>query len=163
MSFGRGIVMGAAAGAAGTTALNAVTYLDVVVRARPMSSTPQETVERLAEKLHVTIPGRDGARANRVAGMGPLTGLATGVSVGAVLGISRSRGRRPGLAVSVLAATIGALLGSNGPMSLLGVTNPRTWTVTDWVSDVVPHLAYGAATAGTLLALDRQRRLPTVP
>jgi hypothetical protein len=33
----KGLARGAAAGAAGTTALNAVTYLDMAVRARPAS------------------------------------------------------------------------------------------------------------------------------
>jgi hypothetical protein len=36
----KGVLRGAAAGAAGTTALNAVTYLDMVVRGRPASDAP---------------------------------------------------------------------------------------------------------------------------
>jgi hypothetical protein len=40
-------------------------------------------------------------------------------------------------------------------MTVLGITDPRTWSRTDWVSDVVPHLAYGFATHSTLAALDR--------
>jgi hypothetical protein len=35
-----GMLLGAAAGAAGTTMLNTVTYLDMVARARPASTTP---------------------------------------------------------------------------------------------------------------------------
>lgn len=38
---------GAAAGAAGTPALNAVTYADMVVRARAASSVPPDTVKKL--------------------------------------------------------------------------------------------------------------------
>jgi hypothetical protein len=38
-------LLGAAAGAAGTTALNTVTYLDMAVRGRPTSSTPEDIVE----------------------------------------------------------------------------------------------------------------------
>jgi hypothetical protein len=38
------ILRGVAAGAAGTTALNAVTYLDMVLRGRGASSTPEESV-----------------------------------------------------------------------------------------------------------------------
>ncbi len=155
MSLRRGLVIGAAAGAAGTTALNAVSYLDMAVRARPGSSTPQDTVERVAAKAHVTIPGSGDARTNRIAGLGPLTGLVAGIGVGAVLGLSRAAGWRPGLTVSTLAATAGALIGSNGPMMLLGITDPRKWAAKDWVSDVVPHAAYGAVAAGTLLKLDR--------
>ncbi len=55
---------GAAAGAAGTTALNAVTYLDMTVRGRGASSTPERTVEKLAEKAHVPIPGDAVTRSN---------------------------------------------------------------------------------------------------
>ncbi len=155
MSLCRGVVIGAAAGAAGTTALNAVTYLDMAVRARPASSTPQDTVEKLADNVHVPIPGRGEAHDHRIAGLGPLTGLAAGIGVGALLGFARSAGWKPGLVVTGLAATVGALIGSNGPMTVLGVTDPRTWAVKDWVSDVVPHLAFGAVTAGILRELDR--------
>jgi hypothetical protein len=81
MSLQRGLVIGAAAGAAGTTALNAVTYLDMAVRGRAASRTPENTVNKLASVAHVSIPGDDEARENRVAGLGPLTGL---VAYGAV-------------------------------------------------------------------------------
>ena len=37
----------------------------------------------------------------------------------------------------------------------LGISDPRTWSATDWAADVVPHLAYGFATHATLAALDR--------
>jgi hypothetical protein len=40
-----GVLHGAAAGAAGTTALNAVTYLDMLIRARPESTTPGQVVD----------------------------------------------------------------------------------------------------------------------
>ena len=26
----------------------------------------------------------------------------------------------------------------------LGLTDPREWSASDWLSDLVPHLAYGA-------------------
>ncbi len=44
-------------------------------------------------------------------------------------------------------ASAAALVGSNGPMTALGVTDPRTWSGSDWISDVVPHVAYGVVTA----------------
>lgn len=153
MRASRGLVMGAAAGAAGTTALNAVTYLDMVVRARPTSSTPQDTVEKLSEKLHVPIPGGREARENRIAGLAPLTGLAAGVGVGAVLGLGYLAGWRPRPVVGGLVATVGALVAGNGPMTVLGITDPRNWGAKDWASDIVPHLAYGAVTAAVLRGL----------
>ena len=35
----------------------------------------------------------------------------------------------------------------------LGVTDPRTWGAAGWVSDLLPHLAYGLATATVYEAL----------
>ncbi len=155
MSLVRGVLIGAAAGAAGTTALNAVTYLDMVAGGRPTSSTPEDTVEKLTDKAHVPVPGEGDARQNRVAGLGPLTGLVAGVGVGAGLGVGRAAGWRPDLVVSGLLATVGALISSNAPMTVLGVTDPRTWAATDWVADVVPHVVYGAATAWVLQGVDQ--------
>lgn len=150
MSLIKGIVNGAVAGAAGTTALNAVSYLDMVWRARPASSTPEESVKRLAAKTGVGIPGDDDERINRIAGLGPLLGIATGLGVGAVLGAAASLGLRTGPLRTVLLSSAAAMTASNVPMTVLGVTDPRSWSAQDWASDVLPHLAYGAVTAHVL-------------
>ncbi len=150
----RGLLVGAAAGAAGTTALNAATYLDMVLRARPASSTPEKSVEKLAEAVGVPIPGDDEQRSARVAGLGPMLGIATGVGVGALVGVARAAGIRTGGVVGTLLAAGVALVASNAPMTALGVTDPRTWSLTDWASDVLPHLAYGAVTHATAAAAD---------
>jgi hypothetical protein len=151
----RGLLVGAAAGAAGTTALNAVAYLDMVLRARPASSTPETSVERLADAVGVTIPGNEEQRAHRVAGLGPLLGIATGIGVGALVGVARAAGVRPGPLTGTVLTTAVVLVASNAPMTVLGVTDPRTWSAADWVSDVLPHLAYGAVTHGTAAAAGR--------
>jgi len=150
----RSILAGAAAGAAGTTALNAVSYLEVAVRARPASSTPEDTVEKLAEKVHVQIPGEGEDRDNRLAGLGPLAGIVTGVGIGTLLGLARGLGWRPSPAVGAVVATVVVLIGANGPMTALGITDPREWNLDAWLSDVVPHVAYGVVTAATLDGLD---------
>ena len=153
---GRGIsatgwaLRGAAAGAAATTALNAVTYLDMVVRGRGTSSTPEDTVEKLAEKAHVPIPGEGDTRANRLQGLGPLTGLVAGIGVGVLVGLVRAAGFRSPPLVGTGLTTAGILVAANGPMTVLGITDPRTWSATDWVSDVVPHLVYGAVLRTTM-------------
>ena len=149
------VLRGAAAGAAGSTALNAVTYLDMTVRGRGTSSTPEQTVEKLAEKAHVTIPGEGETRANRVQGLGPLTGLVAGVGVGVLAGLARAAGLRSGPLAGTALTTAVVLVAANGPMTVLGVTDPRTWSATDWASDLVPHLAYGAVVKTTLDAFDR--------
>src|SRR3954468_6968729 len=86
------ILRGAAAGAAGTTALDIVTYLDMAVRGRPASSTPENTVEKLAGELHATIPGDEQTRPNRLSGLGALTGLVAGVGIGVLVGLARAAG-----------------------------------------------------------------------
>ena len=149
------VLRGAAAGAAGTTALNAVTYLDMALRGRGSSSTPEDTVEALAEKVHVPIPGDEEKRQNRVQGLGPLTGLVAGIGVGVLAGLARAVGFRTNPLVGTALTTAGVLVASNGPMTVLGITDPRTWSTTDWVSDVVPHLAYAAVVRTTMDTFDR--------
>ena len=146
----RGLALGAAAGAAGTTALNTVTYLDMALRARPASSTPEASVEALAKRAGVAIPGTDEQRRNRVSALGPLLGIGSGIAVGVLLGAGRAAGIRPGIVAGTALAGTAALLAGNGPMTVLGVTDPRTWSPTDWVSDVVPHAAYGVVAAAVL-------------
>jgi hypothetical protein len=143
---------GAAAGAAGTTALNVVTYLDMAVRGRPASSTPEDTVEKLAETAHLAIPGLGEQRSSRVQGLGALTGLAAGIGVGGLLGLARASGFRTG----TLLTTLTVLLSTNAPMTVLGITDPRTWSAVDWISDLVPHLAYSAVVTTTMDAFDRR-------
>lgn len=158
------LLRGAAAGAAGTTALNAVTYVEMAARGRSASSTPERTVEKITSMLGVPIPGGDddhGAdtRSNRLQGWGALAGLGTGVAVGALYaavddGMDGGLGRLP---VGVAGMLVGgaALVGANAPMAALGVSDPRDWSPADWVSDLVPHLAYGLVTAFAYAAMER--------
>jgi hypothetical protein len=149
------VLRGAAAGAAGSTALNAVTYLDMAVRGRGTSSTPEDTVEKLAEKAHVPIPGDDETRQNRVQGLGPLVGLVAGVGVGVLGGLARASGYLSAKPVGTVLTTVGVMVAANGPMTALGITDPRKWSATDWISDIVPHLAYGLVVKNTIDAFDR--------
>lgn len=155
--FRRGLLAGAAAGAAGTTALNAVTYLDMAARGRPASSTPRQAVEKITEVTGTDIAGEGETRENRKSGLGPLIGAATGVGVGALAGLLLAplpvRLPRPLLGLALGAA---AMAGSDVPMTRLGITDPSSWTAGGWAADVVPHLAYGAVTASVLHALARR-------
>lgn len=142
------VLKGAMAGAAGTTALNAVTYADMVVRGRGASSTPEQVVEELARRIGLTIPGSDEVRQNRVEGLSALAGIATGVMVGAVAGPLRVR--RLGPLAGPVAIGGAAMLGTDLSMARLGVSDPRTWDATSWLSDIVPHLAFGAVVYAAL-------------
>jgi ribose/xylose/arabinose/galactoside ABC-type transport system permease subunit len=143
------------AGAAGATALNLVTYVDQAVRARPAGDSPGQTVNALSEETGVPVPGSPDERQNRLEGLGPLSGLGVGLGVGAVAGLLR------GLTVTVpkpVAATViglGAMAISDTTMTVLKVTDPRSWSAETIVSDVVPHLAYGVTVVAALhLMLD---------
>lgn len=152
---GRALLVGLAAGAAGTTALNVVTYLDVVIRARGASSTPKDTAAKLAQELGIDIPGDEDQRANRLAGLGPLIGIVAGVGVGASVALARALGFQPPLPLAGILAGGLAMVAADAPMAVLGVSDPRTWAPADWVSDAVPHLVYGVVTSGVVAAFDR--------
>jgi hypothetical protein len=146
------LILGAAAGAAGTTALNAVTYLDMVLRGRPSSDTPERVVQQLAERSGQPIPGTDEEVQNRLQGLGALTGLGTGLLIGALAGLLRPAvlGLGPVLGPALLGGS--AMLATDLPMARLGVTDPGSWDAVSWASDAVPHLAYGAVAYGGLAA-----------
>lgn len=40
------------------------------------------------------------------------------------------------------------------PMPALGTADPSTWKAADWISDAVPHLAYGLVIAAVLRRAD---------
>ena len=149
---------GAAAGAAGTTALNAATYLDMAIRGRGTSSAPQDLVERSAEKAGLDIPGSGDVRGNRLAGLGPLLGIAVGSAVGAAAGAIRralnDRGRSIPAPLAVILIGSAAMALSDVPLKLLGISDPSDWAATDWAADAVPHLVYGTVTYATLRAAD---------
>lgn len=145
---------GLIAGAVGTTALNATTYADMALRGRPSSSTPEQTVEKGADLLGISIPGDEETRQARKSGLGPLLGTSAGMGAGLALGALRGAGWARGQGSTLAAAWVLAMLVGNGPMTLLGVTDPRTWSVDSWVSDILPHTAYAAAATATLGAFE---------
>lgn len=153
-----GLLRGAAAGAAGTTALNAATYLDMAIRGRPSSDTPEQLVDTMARGAGITVPGEGETRDNRLAGLGPLFGTGVGVAVGAVTGVihralhASERELPAPLAIALIGAAAMAL--ADVPLKLFGISDPSEWKAVDWAADAVPHLAYGAVTYATLRATD---------
>lgn len=148
------LARGAAAGAAGTTALNATTYVDMAVRGRGTSSAPEDVVEKTAAKAGVTIPGAGDTRDNRLAGLGPLSGAVVGVAVGAFAGLARTllaqQGRSLPAPVIVVLTAVAAMALADVPMKVLGISDPADWHAQDWAADAVPHLVYGVVTTATL-------------
>src|SRR5690349_3012805 len=151
--MGLGILSGAAAGAAGSTALNAATYVDMIVRGRPASSTPEETIEAIDDRTAGSIPGEGETRDNRVSGIGSLSGIVTGVAVGALFGVLRQAGIRPHPLLGAALTGLTVMAFTDGTMAKLGVSDLRQLGVSDWVADLLPHLTYGAVTWSVLAAL----------
>ncbi|WP_165985269.1 hypothetical protein [Streptomyces sp. YIM 98790] len=148
----RSLARGLVAGAAGTVALNLSTYGDMLLRGRPASGMPAEVADLLADRAGVPL-GEEQQRSNREQAAGALLGYAAGLGVGAVYGLLS--GRRTRLPALVAGPVIGAaaMAGSDAPATALGVTDPRKWNGTAWLSDIVPHLAYGVVTAAVYRAL----------
>lgn len=59
-----------------------ITYPDMAIHGRPASSTPERTVKALAKLLHLMIPGSGDVQANRISGLGALTGYTAGIGIG---------------------------------------------------------------------------------
>lgn len=157
MTSGTGAVRrGLVAGAVGTTVLNAVTYLDMVVRGRPSSDLPRQTVERGLDRLDLELSGSSEERADRAAALGAMSGIAAGLGVG----LAVSSGRAMGLRLSPLAGGVvtaaAAMTATSGPAAVLGVTNLKAWTVEEWAADTLPHLAYGVVTHHVVRGLERR-------
>ena len=159
--LGKATARGLAAGAAGTTALNGVSQLDALWRGRPPSDAPERLIGVLADRAGVDVPGGRAERRHRIAALGPLSGLLTGVVLGGATGALRGVGVRLPTAVGGPLLGVAAMLASDGPLAWARISDPRRWSAADWTADVLPHLAYGLTTHRTLVALDNEKpRLP---
>lgn len=159
------IIAGAIAGAAGVVALNAVSYLDMLLRGRPASDLPARVAGKLAEEMGLPLDMSsdadeeidDGdedtddeepdAPANRREALGALLGMANGVGIGVCYAIVRLILPTPPTWLAGTALGAAAMAASDYPATRLGLTEPRDWTATDWASDVLPHMAFGVVTA----------------
>ncbi len=159
----REVLTGTAAGAVGTVALNATTYADMALRGRPPSSVPAQMAGKLAGKVGIDLSGEgsdDNTAQNRRSGLGALMGYATGLGVGTAYGLVRPLLRGVPKPLPSVGLGLAAMAGSDVPSTLLGVTDPRQWGLNSWLSDLIPHLAYGLMTATAYDALLRGGRGP---
>ncbi|MBV8695333.1 MAG: hypothetical protein JO125_02415 [Chloroflexi bacterium] len=146
----RNAFIGAAAGAIGTVALNVTTYGDMALRGRPTSTTPAKIAGILASKVGLPLStqgvgSHDEVAQNRESGLGALLGYVNGLGVGMIFGLLQSRDDMPGLG-SAVGIGLAAMAASDVPTVVLGVSNPTKWGVSDWASDLIPHLIYGVVT-----------------
>ena len=146
-----GLGAGVVAGAVGALVIEGVSWLDILVRGRPPSELPDQAARNLAGRLGVDLDPDTEAGRNRTGALAALLGYGAGVAIGAAYGVV-ARDRRGG-PLAGLALAAGAMVPGNLPLVAMGLTDPRTWGVAGWLSDIVPHLAYGLATAATYRAI----------
>lgn len=137
---------GLAAGAVGTTVIEAVTWLDMALTGRAPSTAQDDTTVGVLTRLGVPTP----QDAHRRSAYGALGGIAAGLGIGVASSVARSLGLKVSAPVGAVLTGATAMVATDVPMVLTGVSDPRTWTRADWVRDVVPHLAYGVGVRWTL-------------
>lgn len=144
----RELLYGMAAGAAGTAALNAATYADMAIRARPPSNVPKRVVKEMARWTGVRrLPPE------RTQGLSMLLGYADGLGTGVLFGVLRRRMRSvPWFAAGLGLAAFTMIL-SEGTATAMGKTNPRTWGLSDWLTGLAPRVLYGCVTCAIFDAL----------
>lgn len=150
--FVTGITSGLLAGAAGATALNAFTYAQQAVKGTLSSATPDQAAQATIEAAGGHVPGTPDQQQNRLEGLGPLSGYGVGLGVGALAGLLRAYRVKVPIGLAPVIVGLGAMAISDGVMTALGISDPRTWTTSSIVDDALPHLAYGGV---TVLALHR--------
>jgi hypothetical protein len=154
----RGLMLGAIAGAAGTMALDVVSYGDMALRGRASSDMPAEVIRRLAARAGITalsIPSEeaDDATKNRRSALGAISGYTIGMLIGALYGAVAYRHPERDLVLRAVLLGGLAMAASDVPAVLLGATDLAEWTPGSWVSDIVPHLAFGIVTAGAFATM----------
>ena len=144
------LVRGALAGATGTAFLTVTTYLDMALTGRPASRAPERTVAELLKRANLRVPDD-----HRLTALGALSGIATGIGVGAAVAVVRAAGVRVPALIGAPAIGGLAMVSTDASTLALGVSDPRSWSAADWTRDVVPHLAYGI---GVRMVLDAGER-----
>ncbi|RJK96156.1 hypothetical protein D5H78_10835 [Vallicoccus soli] len=153
---GRTVRRGLAAGALGTAVLDLVTWSDVALRGRPTSEVPGRTVETLLDAVGVSLGSTGAERDARRGAAGAAGGWAAGLGVAVAASAARRAGLRLPAPVAAVVTGAAAMAAADVPAAALGVTDPRSWSATDWVADAVPHLAYGVAVTSALRSAERE-------
>ena len=153
------VLRGAIAGAAGTIALDLTTYGDMLVRGRGASSVPARMAGVLADQFGITpleTRTTGDVADNRREAAGALLGYTTGVGIGLVYGLLRGHPDRKASPLAGAAVGLSAMAASDIPIALTGVSDPATWSTTDWLSDFIPHLVYGLVTVAVYEVIGKE-------
>lgn len=144
-------LLGIIAGAAGSSALNIATYLDMAVRGRAASTVPGDLAEYMLGAVGIELSTPDDeqpeeAKENRKSAAGALFGYVSGLGIGALYGAVAPHIRDMPLPVRGVVAGLGAMAASDVPAIATGVTDPAEWGAAGWASDAAFHVLYGIVT-----------------
>src|SRR5437764_14444013 len=143
-----GALIGAVAGAVGTVALDVTTYADIAIRGRSSSGAPSQMISILAKTVGLPLSSQgvgseDETAQNRESGLGALLGYMNGLGVGVAYGLLRSQLDEVPIPLATIGVGLTAMAASDVPLIALRVSNPKTWGVSGWLADAIPHLIYG--------------------
>jgi hypothetical protein len=149
------LIQGAIAGAAGTMALDITSYLDIVVRGRSASNLPAELIRCFAEiakipDLSTPDDRADDKTKNRRSALGAISGYSVGIGIGAVYGVVSPLLSGTPLFCRAILVGAAAMAAADVPIVQLKLTDPRQWGTVGWLSDIIPHFAYGLVTAAVV-------------
>lgn len=154
-------LVGAISGALGTFALNVTTYADMAVRGRSSSSAPSKLVGVVAERTGLVSSSNGNAQKpeiqNRESGLGALLGYVNGVGVGVLYGLLRTQTKDVSMPLAGIGVGLAAMAASDVPLVASGVSDPKTWGLSGWLGDLVPHIIYGMVTVSAYEALSDSR------
>jgi hypothetical protein len=154
----RGVLLGAVAGAAGNLTLEIVTYGDMLLRGRAASGVPAKMVATLADDfgIEALASATTGNQAdNRRSATGALLGYTLGVGLGGVYGLVRPILGQVSTPLAGVAVGLAAMTAADASYAVTGASDPKTWTMADWISDLVPHVLYGLVTVATYEVIAR--------
>ena len=154
------VLAGTIAGAAGTMALDIMTYGDMLLRGRPASGVPAKVAGILAGKagIDLAVGGTAEQAESRRSALGALLGYGTGIGLGALYGLLRPRLADVPPPVAGVALGLTAMAASDVPIVASGASDPRTWGAAGWLSDLIPHLVYGLVMAAVFEAIAPPKR-----
>ena len=151
---------GIIAGATGTVALDTATYMDMAIRGRSSSNAPSKLIDTVAKQLNLPLSSqgtdtKDQTVQNRESGLGALLGNVNGLSTGVIYGMLKSRFDEIPMPLAAVLVGLTAMAASDIPLVALRVSNPKTWGISGWLADSIPHLIYGIVTVATYEALSK--------
>ncbi len=151
------VLKGLLAGAAGTIALEIVSYGDMLLRGRPASELPATVVQKIATRMGASefAHADDAATKARRSAVGALLGYGVGLGAGVGYALMRPNVER-WLPWPIGGAMLGAvtLIASEGSATALGATDWSTWSTAEWIADIVPRTLYGLTAAWVVESFD---------